>query len=423
MKLDTRNSCCCSLRAPERDRRLLLGRPSLVRRLILLICVAGTCVALASLGMGRIVSANSGASSHRRAFFPYEQGWLGADSAYSIPLGEGKSVWLLGDTFVGAPNATSRQHATGFIHNSIAITSCTGQDCSFHYYWAGMNTPKPAAVFSVPGSSSDWFWPMDGFVYHGTLYIALMQMHAQGTGAFGFAYSGAQLASVSNYLAKPSQWSIRYQKLSTGENAVPGASIVVDAGPDGNPDPANPHGADYAYFFTVVPKANSSPFMALLRLPLSQLNSAARPGNASWEYLKSGSKWSRWSDTATSLPGDAAAVINPGATEMTVRYHASTKQWIAVYPIGMDGQAHYSLSASLLGPWGPSESLYAYPEMQQSNTNYTRNVFCYAAKEHVELERAGQLFFTYVCNSIQVSDITKNMNLYHPVAVTKPLPH
>jgi len=34
---------------------------------------------------------------------------------------------------------------------------------------------------------------MDGFVYNGTLYLALMQMHATGSGgAFGFAYSGAQ---------------------------------------------------------------------------------------------------------------------------------------------------------------------------------------------------------------------------------------
>ena len=394
-----------------------------MRRLLLLVSVAGTSAALAFCGAGKAVSVNSGASNHPRAFFPYEQGWLGADSAYSIALGSGKSLWLLGDTFVGPPNTTSRKHSTGFIHNSIAISKCSGQDCSFEYYWAGTNTPKPGAVFSVPGSSSDWFWPMDGFVYHGTLYIALMQMHAQGTGAFGFAYSGAQLASVSNYLGKPSQWSIRYQKLNTGESAVPGASIVVDAGPNGNPDPTNPHGADYAYFFTVVQKSGSSPSMALLRLPLIQLNSAARPGNASWEYRKSNSSWGRWSDTATSLPADAAAVINPGATEMTVRYHASTKQWVAVYPIGMDGQAHYSLSASLLGPWGPSENLYAYPEMQRSNPNYARNVFCYAAKEHVELEQAGQLFFTYVCNSVQVSDITKNMNLYHPVAVTKPLPH
>jgi hypothetical protein len=72
--------------------------------------------------------------------------------------------------------------------------------------------------------------------------------------------------------------------------------------------------------------------------------------------------------------------------------------------------------------WGPSENLYSYPEMQPVNPNYTAHVFCYAAKEHLELETAGRIFFTYACNSTQASDVGNNMNLYHPVVVTQRLP-
>jgi hypothetical protein len=194
---------------------------------------------------------------------------------------------------------------------------------------------------------------------------------------------------------------------------------VANQGPNGNPNPADPQGATYAYFFTGV---GSTPYLALLRIPLTQLNSLARPGNTSWQYLNTGGAWETWQDTATTLPSDNAIVINPGATEMTVRYHASTNQWIAVYPVGLDNQAHYSLSSSLTSGWGPLESLYSYPEMQPGNANYTPNVFCYAAKEHVEFETAGQLFFTYACNSTMTSDITNNMNLYHPVVVTQTQP-
>jgi hypothetical protein len=356
-------------------------------------------------------------------YFPCQQGWLGADGAYSVPLGGGQSLWIFADTFIGPASATSRTQSTGFIHNSIAVSTCSGGACTFQYYWAGMNTSGAGPMFSAPGS--DWFWPMDGFVYNGTLFLALMQMHATGGGgAFGFAYSGAQLARITNYTAPPSQWSVTYQILNSGGNAVPGASIVVAQGPNGNPDPSNPQGANYAYFFTVVPTNSSSPpSMALLRLPLAQLNSAARPGNTNWEYLKSDSTWGAWLDTDTALPSDNAAVINPGATEMTVRYHSSTNQWIAVYPVGLDNQAHYALSSSMTSSWGQSENLYSYPEMQPTNSNYTPNVFCYAAKEHVELETAGQLFFTYACNSLQESDITNNMNLYRPVVVTQSLPN
>src|SRR5882724_822742 len=161
--------------------------------------------------------------------FPCQQGWLGADGAYSVDLGGGKSLWIFGDTFIGPASATSRTQATGFIHNSIAISTCTGQNCTFQYSWAGIGTSTVGPMFSAPGS--DWFWPMDGFVYNGTLYLALMQMHATRTGgAFGFAYSGAQLASISNYTAPPNQWSVTYQNLNTGGSAVPGASIVVAQG-------------------------------------------------------------------------------------------------------------------------------------------------------------------------------------------------
>jgi len=351
-------------------------------------------------------------------YFPYQQGWLGADSAYSIPLGSGQSLWLFGDTFIGPASATSRQQATGFIHNSIAISSCSGTSCTFQYYWSGISSSATAGpVFIAPGT--DWFWPMDGFIYNGTLYIALMQMHADGTGAFGFAYSGAQLASISNYTAAPSQWSVTYQSLNTGGSAVPGVSIVQGQGPNGNPNPADPQGAQYAYFFTL---AGNSSYMALLRLPLNQLNSAARPGNTNWQYLKTDGTWGSWQDTATSLPADNATVIASGASEMTVRFHSSTNQWIAIYPEGLNNQGYYSLSASLIGSWGPSEALYSYPELNPSNLNYTPNLFCYADKEHIEFETAGQIFFTYVCNSTQESDIVNNMNLYHPVVVTQSLP-
>jgi hypothetical protein len=384
---------------------------------------------LLSLGLAPTLLSSCGPSSvppshcASAAYFPCQQGWLGGDGAYSVDLGGGKSLWVFGDTWVGPTDATSRTQATGLTHNTIAVSTCSGPSCTFQYYGGGLNGTGAGPIFSVPGSDTDWFWPMDGFVYSGTLYLALMQIHSTGSGLFGFAFSGAQMASIGNYNAPPSQWLITYQNLNTGGSAVPGTSIVLAQGPNGNPDPSNAQGAAYAYFFTLVQLNNSPSYMALLRLPLSQLNGAARPGNAGWEYLTTGATWSSWAGTDTVLPSDNAAVITPGATEMTVRYHDSTNQWIAVYPLGLDNQAHYSLSSSLTGFWGQTESLYSYPEMEPSNPNYTPNVFCYAAKEHIELETAGQLFFTYACNSSRASDVTNNMNLYRPVVVTQPLPN
>jgi hypothetical protein len=349
--------------------------------------------------------------------FPYQQGWLGADGAYSIPTGTGSSLWLFADTFVGPETATTRKQSTAFLHNTIAFSHCDAGRCRLDYDWPGKGTDKPHAVFTAPGN--DWFWPMDGFVYNGTLYVALMQMHSSGSGAFGFAYSGSQLASVRNFMDPPAQWEIHYQKLNTGSKAVPGVSIIVNQGPNDNPDPPNPEGAKYAYFITA---AGDDPDLALLRIPLSELDHLERPGDAHWEYLKTSRTWAPWESSSTKLPGDRAILLNPGASEMTVRYHSSTQQWIAVYPHGLGQRAYYSLSSSLTGGWGPQEDLFVYPEMREGSPNHTPNLFCYAVKEHPEVEAAGQLVFTYACNSSVERDIIDDRSLYHPIMVREPLP-
>jgi hypothetical protein len=59
--------------------------------------------------------------------------------------------------------------------------------------------------------------------------------------------------------------------------------------------------------------------------------------------------------------------------------------------------------------------------MQKGNVDHTPNVFCYAAKEHPELESNGSFTFTYACNSTKVSEVLANSQLYHPVVVTMPM--
>ncbi|HET9698974.1 MAG TPA: hypothetical protein VFP40_19020, partial [Terriglobales bacterium] len=54
--------------------------------------------------------------------FPYSEGWLGADDAYSIPLSPTKSVWLFGDTFVADPGTTLRTKAKSMPRNTVGIS-------------------------------------------------------------------------------------------------------------------------------------------------------------------------------------------------------------------------------------------------------------------------------------------------------------
>ncbi len=351
--------------------------------------------------------------------FPYEHGWLGADAAFSIPLDEGKSLWLLGDTFVGAPGARTRTPRTDMPRNSIAISECAGHRCTVKYFWNRMYQPGARAFFDISGP--DWFWPLDGFIDHGSLYVMLEEMHAVGTGAFGFGFSGVTLATIGNYLDSPERWKIRYQKVVSGDAAIPGVSIVAGR-PGFNPYPRDPKGDGWVYFFTVRKLAQGKSVMALTRLARADLAHAGQAAGK-WQYLSASQGWLPWTTPGT-LTANAKTVLDDGYTEFTVRYHPERRQWLAVAPARAltDNRAVYSLAPSLDGPWSQPQTLLEYPEMKKTNPDYTAKVFCYAAKEHLEFEMPGSIVFTYVCNSLVEDEIFRNMNLYHPVVVVQHAP-
>lgn len=369
-------------------------------------------------------SPSPGTSAPQISFYPYQQGWLGADSAYSIPLSTGRSLWMFGDTFVGNTSAKDRSAVYGMPRNSVAIATCAaGGTCAMQYFWSHMGTTAPKAFFDT--QSSDWYWPLDGFVANGSLYIFLEQMHSQGTGAFGFAYSGVVLATIPNFSDSPDKWMVQYQTVLSGDAAVPGPAAVTQQGAGGNPFPSDPNGAAYVYLFTWAEAADGTAYTGLTRIPLGKLGSASLAAGY-WQYLTSGNVWASWA-ASTVLPDNALHVMNAGYTEFTVKYHATTGQsgkWLAVMPSTtfMDKRGVYSVADSLAGPWTAPATLYSYPEMQVANPSYTPNVFCYADKEHPELETANALVFTYACNSMQESDVIANPKLYHPMPVTVTLP-
>jgi hypothetical protein len=336
--------------------------------------------------------------------FPYTGGWEGADAAYSVPLEKGRTLWLFGDTFVGPSGDTGRKQVWGMPRNSIGIAECRVQKpCQPRYYWTKMATRMPRAFFDT--GTDEWYWPMDGFVWKGRLYLMLSRFHAKGTGAFGFESTGAVLATIPNYQASPAEWKVEYQAVLASTEVMPGVSIVL--------------AGKFAYFFTFVNREGLR-FTALARLPLERLNKAPIP-EGHWQYLTSDGQWKGWRNSK--LPGDAKQVMAEGYTEFTVRYHPEEQRWLAVMPSSiLEGRGVYSTAPSLEGPWSRPQTLYRYPEMQPGNENYTKNVFCYADKEHPELEEPGVLVFTYACNSTVLDEVMKNPRLYHPVVVTVPMP-
>jgi hypothetical protein len=109
---------------------------------------------------------------------------------------------------------------------------------------------------------------------------------------------------------------------------------------------------------------------------------------------------------------------------MSVKFHQDRGKWLAVFPTPgyFSNTASFSTADNLKGPWSAPQMLLKYPEMTLADKRHTAQVFCYAAKEHPELEEAGRIAITYVCNSMKELEVFRDQELYRPQLVRMPLP-
>jgi len=335
--------------------------------------------------------------------FSYTQGWLGADDAYSIALAPHKSLWLLGDTFVGTSATTLRSQAKTMVRNSVGLSICRpGAACTMRYFWRNPANPKPRSFFDT-GTDELWYWPLDGFLAGKTLYVSLLAVRNKpGAGpkdVFGFEIAGTKLAAVTNPQAPPDRWHVSIRDL-TDAHLWAGISII----PDGN----------HLIWYTQVSESEGHGYMTAMRLPQDKL--ADPSGN--WEYLRNDSHWT------PGLPGaDAMHVIDQPISEMSVRYHPSIHKWIALSagPEFPSRRAVERLADSPVGPWSTPRTAYEFPEMNPQNPGFDKDTFCYAVKEHIEFAETS-IAMTYACNSMVVAKVVVDMNIYRPRFVSLDLP-
>ena len=333
--------------------------------------------------------------------FPYQGGWLGGDSGYSIPLSDRESLWLFGDSFVGGMKTKDRVHAK-MVTQTIGFSNCDVQGrWTIRYYWAGHRHKDPMPVF-VSGTRAYKYWVLDGFRHHGKIYVALTMIKDRPdiAGAFNWEAIGTRLARISDVEQPPAQWKIEYLDLFRGK-VYPGTAIAVEG--------------DYAYFFALAERDPQHSPVILTRLSLAALEGPAM----NLQYL---GKDGRWKDRVNA--DDAQVVMEDGASEMTVSYHRGLKRWIAVSleSIFLSNRVILRTAPALTGPWSRPTTIYEIPEMRRDYPLWDKETWCYAAKEHKEFARENEILITYACNSFNFSKLVANTEIYVPRAVWVPLP-
>lgn len=309
--------------------------------------------------------------------------WLGSDDASSVPLGDGRTLWLFGDTFVAGSGGADRRQAT-FIHNSVGVQ--TGPDpaaASIVFAW-GMRDDVPASLFPEPPRA--WLWPLHGIVSAGRLLLFFMVVRSiriGGTGSidewreFGplgfFRVTGWVARAVSNPHAPPEEWSPEPLRFLAPPGIIMGASLLEH------------DGFVYAYGW------DDDKHVYVARWPHEEME-------PEW--------WSRdgWRSGPDVGP---TPVIDEGATEFSVHRDDSTGLFCHVQARGLRGARLAARWAEHPeGPWSEPHDLFAPDESRRDDA------FVYAGKAHPELTGAS-IVATYASNAdadVTLSDPT----LYYP---------
>lgn len=331
--------------------------------------------------------------------FPLKQQWLGSDDAYSIPLHDSRVVWIFGDTMYG-----DKREVVGddprMVRNSIGVSTCKAGQWSIDYILP-KNANGAHRDFFEPQHPKTWYWPMDGVAIKGELWVTLMCVRNTPEGVnngFGFELCGTDLAHVTGLKRPPAEWKVTYQPLVKEElSANPTSSALVRDG--------------YLYIYAKADKLNA---MQLTRIPVAELAHA----KDALQYLGKDGQWH-----AGYEPANAKSIMEPGASEMSVRYHVERKQWVSVLldPNPYVGDAWVRFAPAMDGPWSKPQVVYHVPEMDKT-AGYDKDIFCYAGKEHPEFEKPGELVFTYACNLMKPKKLESRSDIYFPKVVRMPMP-
>ncbi|MGD0279571.1 MAG: DUF4185 domain-containing protein [Smithella sp.] len=338
--------------------------------------------------------------------FPDKDGWYGGDGAYSIKLDRERTLWLFGDTFVDREEGRKDRVDMDFIAGTtLAISTCSvNNEFRIQYY-----LKKKNEEFVSSFGEDEWLWPQDPFIVNNVLYIPLIAVTATNKEGelFKFKITGHKLARIKDFsAADPYKWSVDYIDLTSAISpdirALATTSVVYK---------------NYVYFypFYAYSKDKLNIFGNIIaRISVSKLNDPA----GATEYFTKDGTWQNRLD-----PARIKIIFDAGVSELSVRYHAAVKKWIAVYLTTQNkgNQLLYQAADMPEGPWSEPKTLDGgIPEVDPRSPLYDKNNFCYAGKEHIEFSGNKNLLVTYVCNSAEdpqhrTSFVRRNLFLYRPV--------
>lgn len=350
------------------------------------------------------------------ALFDRSSGWTGADGIYSIPLSgderpgsaaDGTTFFTFSDTFIGRVNAADeRVSGSTLVNNTNALlTGAQPDPARIRFSWRTTAGGDPAAqvVPRPQGAERTWFWPNDGLVVNGRLFLYSLRMREGGSGSFGFEVDGVSLLAAR---ASDRPAFSRYAQTDTplylpaagnegettyGMAVLPNTTIAGAPAPDG-----------YLYVYGLRNDAFNK------RLLVARVRPQQIADFSAYRYWD-GATWN--ADIAAAEP-----VTGRVSSEFSVSPLADGR-YILVFQLDtLSNQVAVRYGASPVGPWSDYTVVYTAPE-----DDLTADTYTYNAKAHPHLSEPDRLLISYNVNTFDFFEHFSNADIYRPRFIWLPL--
>jgi hypothetical protein len=328
-------------------------------------------------------------------FFRQTNGWAAGDGALSVPLSDGRILWLFGDSYVDqfdpqtgtlpclfdARNAVLVQNTNDLWHPQTLRHSRAGNR-SFFY-------PPDAK----PGASWPCFWPGAGFQDGDTIYLYLTEIQQTPAGGmWGFKATGQYWAKLSF----PDLKIIGYVKLPSFNGISFSCGFVKDAT------------SGFIYAFGNKQRGLGSD-VYVARFPTKEPESR-------WRFWD-GKGWTTHVTHAVVIAQGASTSVN--VCRVNHRFLLLSTEFSVACDQGRE--IYLAVSDRPTGPFSPRKKIFTVDDVVQGH-----HPFFYLAVAHPELINTNGLLITYCINGYEpcVPTCVKgrmNPDYYRPRAIRLPL--
>lgn len=316
-----------------------------------------------------------------KVIIPDQGSVTGGDGMYSILLPDGRSLFLMGDSYIGSV-VNGQRSASDRMYRNTYIVYNKGKASAIY----GANGNKNASA-AVPPESPDekkWYWPGHGFVEGNRLYIFLTLMY-QGSG---------------------DMWGFRYEATHILEYSLPGLELIkttpipFSGSEDIHYGMAVLKEGDYIYTYAQVDVRNDADPISEVLVARSTLDKLY----TDWEYY-TGSGWSTNTSSAVKLEGLASVPVSSQFNVFKLRdkYILLTQK-----KTFNSGEIYTFIADTPYGPWRNKQLVFKTYEQA------VPNLFTYNAMAHPQFEKDGMILISYNVNTEVFAEQFSDVSNYRP---------